>query len=84
MSEEMTCVELVELVTQYLDGQLSTEEREAFREHLRGCDGCTAYVEQIRALHRVAAAVPPERLSVDAEEQILELFRRWSDQHPDR
>jgi anti-sigma factor RsiW len=82
MSDEMACVELVELVTEYLEGELSDDERGAFRDHLRGCDGCTAYVEQFRALGRVAAASPPERLSRSAEEQVLAVFRRWVDHRP--
>jgi anti-sigma factor RsiW len=79
MSEEMACVELVELVTEYLECKLSGDEREAFQDHLRGCDGCAAYVEQFRALGRVAAASPPERFSQSAEEQALAMFRRWAD-----
>lgn len=43
------CRELVELVTAYLDGVLSAQERRHVDNHLAGCDGCTAYLEQIRA-----------------------------------
>lgn len=43
------CQELVELVTAYLDGVLSTQERERVDLHLSGCDGCTAYLAQLRA-----------------------------------
>ena len=43
------CQELVELVTAYLDGVLPAQERERVDLHLAGCDGCTAYMEQLRA-----------------------------------
>ncbi|RKQ84911.1 putative zinc finger protein [Solirubrobacter pauli] len=43
------CRELVELVTAYLDGVLPAQERERVDLHLAGCDGCTAYLAQIRA-----------------------------------
>jgi anti-sigma factor RsiW len=42
------CKELVELVTDYLDGVLPSDLRDRFRQHLDGCDGCTEYVRQIR------------------------------------
>jgi anti-sigma factor RsiW len=43
------CRDLVELVTDYLEGALAPEVHAAVEEHLRGCDGCTAYVAQIQA-----------------------------------
>ena len=44
----LNCRELVELVTAYLDGDLSPGERKRFDAHLASCDGCTTYVEQMR------------------------------------
>ena len=44
----LNCRELVELVTAYLEGDLSSGERKRFDAHLAGCDGCTTYVEQMR------------------------------------
>jgi anti-sigma factor RsiW len=43
------CQELVELVTAYLDGVLPAQERERVDLHLAGCDGCDAYMQQLRA-----------------------------------
>ena len=48
----LNCRELVELVTAYLEGALSSGERKRFDAHLAGCDGCTTYVEQMRAIYR--------------------------------
>ena len=45
---EMSCRELVRLITDYLEGELSVRDRRRFQRHLRGCDGCTTYVEQMR------------------------------------
>jgi anti-sigma factor RsiW len=50
---ELTCRELVELVTDYLDGALSPSERDRFEAHLAECDGCRHYVEQIRTTVRL-------------------------------
>ena len=44
----LTCRELVELVTEHLEGALPGGERERFEEHIAACEGCDAYVEQVR------------------------------------
>jgi MFS family permease len=46
--EELACQELVELVTDYLDGVLPPELKDSVQQHLDGCGGCTEYVRQIR------------------------------------
>ena len=61
---EMTCQELVELVTEYLEGALGPSERQRFEGHLQSCDGCTIYLEQMRqviaALGQLTEASIPE------------------------
>ena len=53
-SREMTCQELVELVTEYLEGALPDPDRRRFDEHLDGCPHCVVYLEQMRVTVRVA------------------------------
>ena len=48
MDRDLSCRELVELVTGYLDGALPPAERDSFEAHMAACEGCDAYVEQIR------------------------------------
>jgi anti-sigma factor RsiW len=74
---ELTCAELVELVTDYLEGRLPDPERRRFDEHLTGCDGCTAYVEQMRTTIAVAGRVPAPDVPADLQERLLEAFRGW-------
>jgi anti-sigma factor RsiW len=50
------CQDLVELVTEYLEGALSPGERARFDAHVAECPGCDAYVEQIRATIALAGA----------------------------
>jgi anti-sigma factor RsiW len=74
---ELTCAELVELVTDYLEGRLPDLERRRFDEHLTGCDGCTAYVEQMRTTIAVAGRVPAPDVPAELKERLLEAFRGW-------
>jgi anti-sigma factor RsiW len=74
---ELTCAELVELVTDYLEGRLPDRERRRFDEHLTGCDGCTAYVEQMRRTIAVAGRVPAPEVPVELQDRLLEAFRGW-------
>ncbi len=75
---DLACIELVELVTEYLEGALTTEERARIEEHLGICDGCEAHVEQVRSVIGAAAAQPPEQLSPTAEAELVQMFRSWT------
>ena len=71
----MTCAELVELVTAYLDGALDPEIEQRFVEHLALCDGCAIYVEQMRRTVEEVGQVAPESLPDDTRDRLLEAFR---------
>jgi len=75
--EQLSCREVVELVTDYLEGALSPDERARFEEHVARCGGCTVYVEQIRATIELLGRVPEGTLSAEAEQELLEAFRGW-------
>ena len=75
--EQLSCQELVELVTNYLEGSLSPEERARFDEHLGVCEGCRRYLAQIEATLRVTGRLRAEDLSPEAEQALLGAFRRW-------
>jgi anti-sigma factor RsiW len=47
-ADRLTCQELVELVTDYVEGALDPDERSLFEEHLARCAGCVNYVDQLR------------------------------------
>ena len=51
--DDTPCIEAVELVTGYLDGELSEEERSRFQEHLEGCEGCRAALDQFQTVIRL-------------------------------
>ena len=76
-TEALSCQELVELVTDYLEGALDDRDVRAFEGHLAGCDGCTQYVEQLRTTIRIVGTLTPDDLSRDAEAALLQAFRDW-------
>ncbi len=79
MTEELTCRELVELVTDYLEGALPPEDAARFDRHLAVCPGCTTYVEQIRQTVRQAGRLHEDDLAPAAREALLAQFRNWKD-----
>jgi anti-sigma factor RsiW len=73
---DLTCQELVELVTDYLEGALPAEDVARFEAHLAVCPGCESHLEQVRTTIAVARASgdlaePPEMSA------LLEAFRDW-------
>ena len=75
--EQLSCRELVELVTDYFEGALSPEERARFEEHVARCGGCTRYVEQLRATIAAVGRLEPGAVPPDAEAALLDAFRDW-------
>jgi anti-sigma factor RsiW len=73
----MTCRELVELVTEYLEGTLSAEESERFQEHLSICPGCQAYIEQMRSTIGALGSLSEESIDPRARDALLAAFRDW-------
>ena len=75
----MACSELVEIVTEYLDGALAPAELARLRDHLRSCDGCQAHIEQMRATVRVLRSAPEEQPAPETANALAEMFREWAD-----
>ncbi len=75
---ELSCIELVEIVTDYLEGGMSEAERRRFDAHIAECDGCTNYVDQIRTTIVTVGRVRPDDLSDEAKADLLAAFRGWS------
>ena len=74
----LSCQELVELVTDYLEDALPPEERARFEHHLERCRGCTTYVEQIRITIELTGHVHADDLDPRTRDAIVEAFRDWS------
>ena len=76
-ADEMSCQELVELVTQYLEGTLSSSDRERFETHLAECPGCQTYLEQMRHVIATLGKLTEETIPPQAKAHLLEAFRDW-------
>lgn len=74
---KLSCQELVELVTDYFEGALSWRQRRQFEKHLSKCDGCTTYLEQMRATIELTGRLEPEAISREAEAALLAAFADW-------
>lgn len=78
MSTEITCAELVELVTDYLEGALDSVARRRFEQHAGLCAGCDTYLDQIRATIAETGRLTPETLRPEARDRLLAAFGGWA------
>jgi anti-sigma factor RsiW len=73
----MACRELVEVITDYLEGTLPSKERERFEAHLAECPYCVNYLEQMRATIEALGELQEESLDKETREGLVEAFRGW-------
>ncbi len=76
-NEEMTCRELVELVTAYVEGVLPSAERQRFEDHLTDCPYCRTYLDQMRTTIRLLGTLREDTIAPDARDTLLARFRDW-------
>jgi anti-sigma factor RsiW len=74
---DLTCQELVEIVSDYLEDALPEGDRERFDAHLEDCEGCTRYLDQMRTTIRLMGTLSEDDLDPGAKDQLLQLFRAW-------
>jgi predicted anti-sigma-YlaC factor YlaD len=80
---DLTCQELVELVTDYLEGVLSAPQRARFEEHLAKCTGCRNYLAQMRQTIKLAGQLSEESIPAQARDDLLGVFRNWKQANRD-
>lgn len=76
----LSCQELVELVSDYHDDNLSRRDRKRFETHIGGCEHCSTYVEQLRQTISATGRLTEEAIPPKAREELLEAFRGWKSQ----
>lgn len=75
--DEMVCIELVELVTDYFEGALSEHDRRRFEQHIAACGPCTRYVEQLRMTVELSGRLDEGDLDPEMRAVLLDAFRGW-------
>jgi predicted anti-sigma-YlaC factor YlaD len=78
MSDQaLTCHEIIKLLSTYIEGGLTADNRSRVDEHLALCDGCTTYLEQMRETIRLSGMVTEEQVPEDEKTALLAAFRDW-------
>ena len=80
----LTCKELVELVTEYLEGGLQPDERLAFERHVAICPPCRGYFSQLRRIARTAGSLREEHVPAALRDDLLNAFLTWNSDRKDR
>jgi len=73
----VTCIEVVELMTEYLEGSLSAADRARFEQHMTGCDGCRAYLAQLRTARMLMGRSAIEPVPEPMKAELMNAFRNW-------
>jgi anti-sigma factor RsiW len=73
----MKCRQVVELMTEYLEGALSPADRARFEEHIAGCEGCRGYLEQMRLTKAVLGRLAQEPVPAPLAGELMAAFKDW-------
>ena len=75
IDDELTCKQVVELVTDYLENVLLPEMRKRLEEHVVDCPGCANYIEQVRLTVSMLHQLAQEPIFPETKQELLEAFR---------
>jgi anti-sigma factor RsiW len=75
--DDLTCRELVEVVTDFAEGAMGDADRARFERHLGECAGCTAVMSQFRTTIEVTGRLTEDQISEAQRDAMREVFRRW-------
>ena len=73
----LACRDLVQLVTDYLEGALPETDRRRFESHLDACPHCSRYMGQFRQAISATGKLHEDDVSPEAREALLSAFRNW-------
>jgi anti-sigma factor RsiW len=74
----LTCREVIDLLTDYVEDALAVDERRRVEAHLASCDGCTTYLEQVRETIRLTGMLTEEQIPDEEKRRLLVAFRDWT------
>ena len=76
----LNCREMVELVTDYLEGALPDRQARTFEGHIEECPWCGRYLEQMKVTLHAVGRIDGESISPDARDTLMHAFRDWDAQ----
>ena len=74
---EIPCQQVVEMISDFLEGALPARERRRLEHHLSGCPHCSAYLAQMRETLRLTGRLVPADLSPEMQREFSDVYRRW-------
>lgn len=77
----LTCKQITELVTAYVEGQLRLRDRLRFRMHIGMCSHCKTYVRQLEATRKALGRLPEPGIPAELEADLMRAFENWKP-HP--
>ena len=81
MTHELSCKELVDLVTDYMDETIPDEARAKFEQHLSECGYCNAYVQQMHLTVKLTNTLSEPESPKPAPDELLNIFRKWKQEN---
>lgn len=72
-------IELVELVTDGLDEAVDSGKLSSLLDHLRICEPCDVYLDEVLVTLKILTSIPRERLSARLESDLLAIYRKWTE-----
>ena len=79
-NNDLVCQQIVEIITDYLEGSLPRSQRRRFEAHLEGCEHCSEYLEQMRLTINLTGRLRTDDLTPVMREEFAALYRRMSSQ----
>lgn len=75
----LTCQQITEIITDYLEGRLSFADRMRFQMHVGMCKHCRAYLRQMKATIGSLGELPDEPIPADVRDELRKRFAAWND-----
>ena len=77
MAGNMSCQEMTELITEFLDGSMPWFQRIRFQMHVGLCRGCRHYLGQMKLTIKTLGQLPPDPMPPEIRDEMLRRFRNW-------
>jgi anti-sigma factor RsiW len=75
--EQFVCRDVVEMLTDYVEGALSRRDRRRLEAHLAACDACSEYLLQLRTTIELTGTLSDDDLTPEMRKEFSALYRRW-------